>query len=110
MFFIGFGIDNRPVGISRYSRSGASERWKTYLVDGKEYIPNTFEKALNTLNKAIDKLLSKIHQRLRTIKKSVGLSKQPEPHQEGNRALNKRLDELVVQNLQKKMRYFQCNN
>lgn len=88
--------DRTPVDLEQ------AERWKTYLVDGQNYIPKTFEQALGVINKAIEKLLSKVHQRFQSIKESVGLGKQPEPHQEESRVLNNRLDKLLARTPQKR--------
>lgn len=96
--------DRTPIDLEQ------AERWKSYLVDGQNYIPKTFEQALSVINKAIEKLLSKVHQQFRTIKKSVGLGKQTEPHEEQSRVLNNRLDKLLKESSQEKEKSLRSKN
>lgn len=96
--------DHMPVDVEQ------GERWKTYLVEGKKHIPHTFEKAMKKLNKAIERLRSKVQQKVRTIRKAVGLEKELTLHEKDSKALNSRLDDILKQETQKKEKPLRTQN
>lgn len=87
-----------------------AERWKSYLVKGREHIPNTFEKAMDKLNKAIDRLVSKIHQGFKNFKKGIGLNKEQQARETKNKALNNRLNKMLEQETRKKEKSLKTQN